>query len=72
MANSQCLRGMRCPTCGSVEPFRIEVMTTVVVWDAETEPLDPRATPTWDASSYCKCMQCDMEGLVCDFRIENT
>jgi hypothetical protein len=34
MANSNCLKGMACPRCGSDEPFEISVRTTSQLWDA--------------------------------------
>lgn len=64
--NSNCLHGLRCPQCGSDEPFSIEVRTTVLVWDDGTD------TPggghiEWDDLSRASC-GCGWHGRVADMQ----
>lgn len=63
--NTNCLAGMKCPQCGSLEPFRIET-TTVMAWTDEGE--GEYASPEWTDDSYCECLECDYQGSVADFR----
>jgi hypothetical protein len=63
--NTNCLEGMKCPQCGSLEPFRIET-TTVMAWTDEGEA--ESANLEWEDDSYCECLECDYQGLVADFR----
>lgn len=67
MANTNCLAGMQCPECGSLEPFRIAVETTAVFWDEGSDPVQGSGTMTWNDDSYCKCCACDFEGTVLNF-----
>jgi hypothetical protein len=66
--NEDCLDGMRCPSCGSYEPFYIDVQTTFTMFDdggSEYQDLH------WDDDSYCAC-SCGKEGTVKDFYIPET
>lgn len=69
MANENCLDGMQCPQCGSEEPFRIEVITQVTMYDEGSDPWEG-GDQYWDKHSYCRCIACDRDGTVNDFRKE--
>jgi hypothetical protein len=68
MANDNCLAGMRCPSCGAEEPFRVGVTPTLVMWDDGSDPEAQLGDLDWEEWSYCKCITCDYEGQVQDFR----
>lgn len=71
MANDNCLDGMRCPSCGSEEPFRIEVVRMIDVWDSGTE--ESKFTNTeWGNDSYSECMTCDWTGQAKDLYVVNS
>lgn len=65
MANTNCLEGMRCPSCGNEDEFRIEMVITVKVTDEGTE--DMGGDYYWDKDSWCFCPQCEWDGTVKDF-----
>lgn len=65
--NDNCLKGLRCPKCGSLGPFSIGTYSSAIVHDdgiAETSDHD------WDKDSPCTCQACDKDGKVADFDIE--
>jgi len=64
MTNTNCLNGMRCPKCKSFEPFKIEVKTTMKVFDDAT---DDHSDTEWNAASYCECCECGFFATVADF-----
>ena len=66
MPNTNCLDGMRCPKCGSEEPFRIAVQTIMTVYDTGTEEQEDTE---WEDDSYCSCKKCEWEGTVLSFQI---
>ena len=68
--NKNCLAGMKCPQCGSLEPYRIETRT-VMHWTDEGEDYmaDKGSNQEWDDDSYCQCLNCKLEGKVIDFQI---
>jgi hypothetical protein len=65
-ANSNCLSGMQCPKCHSLEPLKIEVKTIVAVFDDGT---DDHGDTHWDDDSYCECCECGFCGTVKDFAV---
>jgi Zn ribbon nucleic-acid-binding protein len=65
MANTHLLAGMRCPACGSAEPFRIEAVIVVLVHDAETEDLGGEYA--WEPENHCECVACDHHATIKDF-----
>lgn len=67
MENTNCLEGFRCPRCGSLEPFRIEITTTATVWDEGSGDTEDHE---WDGSIYCECVCCPYHGKVADFSTE--
>lgn len=68
MSNTNCLSGMQCPKCKSLEPFAIEVLTTFRVFDEGTD--DQIGDTNWDDDSYCECCACVFAGTVRDFTVK--
>jgi hypothetical protein len=66
-SNTNCLHGMRCPKCKSLEPFAIGITTTVRVFDDGTD--DQLSDTHWDEHSYCECAGCLFAGTVKDCTI---
>lgn len=64
MTNINCLQGIRCPECGSEEPFLIEMTGTVKAFDAGTEDM---YDSEWNEESYMSCVECKHKGIVADF-----
>lgn len=65
--NTNCLAGMKCPKCGSREPFGIEVTTTVTMSDDGTED---HGNCEWDDSAYCECRACYFHATAGEFRTD--
>jgi len=65
--NEHALEGMRCPTCGSYEPFRIAVTTTVIQYDDGTDEDTRGGHQAWGTDSDCECDACRHAGSVKDF-----
>ena len=65
MTNTNCLVGMKCPKCGSYEPFWIVVASMALMSDDGTDEIKDTE---WNQSSYCKCWHCEFEGEVKDFK----
>lgn len=65
--NANCLAGMKCPKCGSLEPFGIEVTMTVTMCDDGT---DDYGNSEWEDTSYCECRACCFHGIAGDFRVD--
>ena len=63
--NNNCLDGIRCPKCGSQEPFQIVAMSTFLVYDSGT---DGHADVEWNDDSPIRCKKCDCTGQIRDFR----
>lgn len=70
MSNDNVLEGLACPSCGSEEPFNIEVTTIVRAWDSGTE--DTYADNEWTDESYADCGACTWAGTVGDMRQNTT
>ena len=64
MANQNCLQGMKCPECGSEEPFTISAHCWV---DMTDEGSDEVRDLEWDNDSTCVCGACGHAALVGDF-----
>ena len=65
--NKHHLEGMRCPACGSFEPFRIEVCISAVIED-DLGIVDYYDNDCFDDTAYCECIKCSNYGRVIDFR----
>jgi hypothetical protein len=68
--NTNCLEGMKCPECGSLEPFRIEIKTMLLMYDDGSEDDKLSGSQEWDDDSYCECCGCLRHGTVQDFKTE--
>jgi hypothetical protein len=67
--NTNCLKGWKCPECGSEEPFKIFSVTItadIVLSDDGTVEDDVHNTD-WEKWSPAECMECGHEGRVIDF-----
>lgn len=67
VGNENCLSGMRCPKCGSFEPFSISGTACFKVWDDGSDEFTQG--PEWDEDSVCSC-SCGYQGTVKDFQIQ--
>lgn len=65
MTNKNVLEGMACPRCRSEEPFKIEMVATILARDDGT---DADGDTIWDDDSPCSCVGCGFDGKVQDFR----
>jgi ribosomal protein L37E len=65
MPNDNCLEGMKCPRCGSEEPFNISAKACFKVFDDGT---DSFGAVDWDDDSVCECVNCNLRGFVCEFK----
>jgi hypothetical protein len=63
--NDNCLLDMKCPKCGSLEPFDILVTCWTKVYDNGTDTTNAH---TWDLGSGCNCFKCDYKGKVGEFK----
>lgn len=69
MKNTNILTGFICPSCSSIDEFRIQISTICTFRDSgagDTEDLE------WESTSYCQCTECDHEGIVSDFCKDNS
>jgi hypothetical protein len=69
MANEHCLAGMACPNCGSEGPFRITVLTTVLMYDEGSEYDKMGSDLEYDETAYCECYECHHPGTVEGFTL---
>lgn len=60
------LDGMMCPECGSLEPFRIDQRSVMMVNDDGMKNYFT-VQPEWDLDSYCRCDKCEFSGVARDF-----
>lgn len=67
--NENCLAGMRCPKCGSFEPFYI---MGVALFEVHDDGIEECLEPEWEDGSYCRCRECEFTGQVKDFEIEES
>lgn len=67
MANTNCLKGMRCPNddCGSYGPYRIVVTAVAEMWD---DGSDDTVDLEFEDAAYCQCVTCSYEGSVFEFK----
>src|SRR5208282_1322179 len=66
--NTNCLEGMKCPKCGSLEPFKIEISTLVKIFDDGTD--DDLGNHSWGDNSYCECCECAYAATAGDFKAD--
>lgn len=65
--NDNCLAGMKCPNCGSLQPFYINAKACFKVCDEGTLDF---TDVEWNASTFCVCVSCNHDGCVSDFTEE--
>jgi hypothetical protein len=70
MPNENCLKGIKCPQCGSDEAFGI---ACDVVYEITDDGTGDQLTDghEWDETSYCECRNCFKSGTVADFRVNH-
>jgi hypothetical protein len=66
MANSNHLKGLRCPQCGSYEPLSIAIDGCIKMYDDGSSE-DCHWDLTWTNESYCECGACHWGGLLKEF-----
>lgn len=69
-ANTNCLEGIRCPTCGSTGWFAIRCSAWFNVTDDGTEYDYEAEGPEWTDDSEIICGDCQHTGTVAAFRKE--
>ena len=65
--HSNCLYGLACPQCGFADYLNVEVRTILELHDSGTDGFNDTH---WDENSFCACPECNYEGTVARFRIE--
>lgn len=63
------LEDMRCPKCGHINKFEIEITTHAEV-DKEGPDIDSVGNLHFDAHSFCLCLACQYAGRVADFYVD--
>lgn len=58
-SNNNCLDGLRCPKCESLEPFTIRTEATAVMYD---DGSDEVTDLEWGHLAYVRCHQCGFTG----------
>ena len=53
--NDNCLDGLQCPLCGSLEPFAIQGHARLFVYDGGCCKLED---PSWDDDAGIQCLSC--------------
>jgi DNA-directed RNA polymerase subunit RPC12/RpoP len=67
--NNNVLEGIKCPTCGSEEAFRIQVTTWITYVDeGEAFLQDKGSDQEWDDESGIACCACGHDGMIFEFR----
>jgi hypothetical protein len=66
MTNTNCLKNIKCPSCGNEESFRIAAKTIFTVTDDGTED---HGDIEWDDDSYAECVQCSRHSTSKDFQV---
>ena len=69
MPNTNLLKNMRCPNCGSEGPFRIRAEATLLVYD---DCYEDHGDLEWNNESYCVCVICSSFGTVQDLKVKET
>lgn len=68
MRNTNALRGVACPKCGSDDQFEIDVRATATVIDNGADQI---VDPTWDDTSRTRCTSCDHVGPFSEFQLQH-
>jgi hypothetical protein len=72
MTNQNCLEGIKCPSCGNEDRFIIAASVMAEVMDDGAELASPQYGNgfEWDDESHCRCPECDLDGSLADFRVQ--
>jgi hypothetical protein len=72
MTNNGCLEGIKCPSCGNEDRFIIAASVMAEVTDDGAELASPQYGNgfEWDDDSDCRCPECDLNGTLTDFRVQ--
>lgn len=65
MPNTNCLKGVRCPSCGQEDAFQITARVSVLVTDDGTE--DSGGDYERDHDAPTRCIDCGKCGPLSDF-----
>jgi hypothetical protein len=66
MSNTNCMEGLRCPSCKQEDGLRIEC---IVVCKVTNDGIAPSGDLDFTDGSWCHCPACEHEGTVKDFRL---
>jgi len=66
MPNTNWLKGLACPRCGSPGPFYVDTLLTLTVTDDGPVAYD-QDNAAWGPQSGCVCPACGQSGCVADF-----
>lgn len=66
MTNTNCLKDIRCPSCGFENEFEIFCTAFIEVSD---NGLGELQGAEWEQDSYIRCLDCGMEATVKDFTL---
>ena len=71
MPNENCLRGIRCPKCGSETEFDIVVE---VVARLQDDGVHEYREPDWGSTSTIQCREfpCEHSGTVAEFTVQDS
>lgn len=65
--NDNCLEGMQCPKCKSLEPFVVVAKCFALVHD---DGISDSWNYEWGHNAFCECTECNHAGTVKDFIIK--
>jgi hypothetical protein len=64
--HTNCMEGLRCPSCKQEDGLRIEC---IVVCKVTNDGIAPSGDLDFTDGSWCHCPACEHEGTVKDFRL---
>lgn len=68
MANTNCLKGIRCPKCLQEDQFQVE---GTCMFDVTDQGSEANGDHEWDGTSVTTCVECGHTANMSDFEIEN-
>ena len=66
-ANTNCLYGLACLQCASLEPFELAITTVAMIYDSGVDDFN---VLEWDCDSVCRCCACGHSATVADFDVK--
>lgn len=67
MSNTNCLEGIKCPSCGQEDSFQVIATTVFTLSDEGT---GDHTDVEYDDDSPMYCTECPFEGNVSDFKAD--